>query len=126
MNRYPMPREATKTLATTARHPVRVQDIVRVADGQGGYSEDWEDRAATVWASISPIRADQRSEYKTQNVYVTHRIRLRGYVDIVDTGENRIRWGGRQFRIHTVEDIQERGVVKVCTCEEIRSVGKAI
>lgn len=119
-----LPRQGRKTLASEARNLITIQRLERVEDGEGGHTEIWVNRLPSVWASISPIRADQRAEYKTQNVHATHLVRVRGCVDVVDTGENRILWGDRVFHIRTAEDLQERGVVKVLTCEEIRTRGE--
>lgn len=110
-------RQSKKSLSTRLRHRLYVQTVTTTSDGEGGHSQSWADDRA-VWASIDPIQARQRSEYESISVEATHLIRIRGEQSVSE--ENRIRFGTRTFEILTVENIQERGVVKVITCKELR------
>lgn len=116
-------RTGKKSLATECRHLVYIHDKVSVSDGEGGHETQWNKREPAVWAAIYPIQARQRAEMQTYNVHATHHIKIRGRVDIEDGGTNRIQWGDRIFWVETVEDLQEREVVKFCTCREVRDVG---
>jgi SPP1 family predicted phage head-tail adaptor len=116
MNR-PYSREGQKTLATECRNRVTIQSNTPVSDGQGGFAEAWS-TIGPVWAAVNPIRATQQSEYKSIGVDATHLIKIRGAVSIAE--KNRIVWGARVFEVLTVEDLQERGIIKVCTCKERR------
>jgi len=110
-------RENKKTLASRLRHRVYIQTSTTTADGEGGHSQAWVDDRA-VWASVDPIQARQRQEYASVSVEATHLVRVRG--DQTVSEENRIRFGTRYLEILTVENIQERGIVKVITCRELR------
>jgi SPP1 family predicted phage head-tail adaptor len=110
-------REGKKTLSTELKKRVQIQTKASVSDGEGGFTDTYT-TSATVWAGISPIRATQQAEYKSINVDATHLVKLRGavYVNELD----RIVYGARIFEILTIENIQERGVLKLCTCLERR------
>jgi len=114
-----MEREARKSLASRQHHYITIQTRTRTADGEGGFTETWAD-GDTIPAAIYPIQARQQFEYDTINVHATHRIEVRGLVSVSETA-NRIKYGTRYFEILTVENIQERDVVNVITCNEIRA-----
>jgi len=111
-------RSGRKTLATELRHRVTVKTCGRTADGEGGFTRAYS-TAGTYWASISPIRATQVWEYRSINVEATHLVSLRGAATIGETDQ--IVYGTRVFEVLTVENIQERDVVQVCTCKEVRA-----
>lgn len=110
-------REGKKTFASEARHYITIQSLVRVHDYEGGEEATYIDEKQ-VAAVISPIQARQQFNYKSVGVDATHLIKVRGLIDI--TEKNRIKFGTRLFEILTIEDIQELGVLKVCTCKEVR------
>jgi len=115
MQRYG--RQSAKTLATECRHRVTIHANTPVSDGQGGFAEAWS-TLGPVWAAVNPIFAIQQHQYKSTGVDATHLIKIRGAVAIAE--KNRIVWGARVFEVLTVEDLQERGIIKVCTCKERR------
>ena len=106
-----------KTLSTEARHRVTIQQKTLAGTGAAGFVETWAD-STDVWAGISPIQAWQKAQYASIGVDTTHLIRISGLVEIAE--HDRIAWGSRVFEVLTVEDIQERGIVKVVTCKERR------
>ena len=110
-------RQSKKTPATSLRHQVYIQTVTTASDGEGGHTQAWTDDRV-VWASVDPIQARQRLEYASISVEATHLVRVRGEETISE--ESRIRFGSRYFEILTVENIQERGVLKVITCRELR------
>ena len=111
-------REGKKTLATELRHFIYIQTLARTADGEGGFTQEWT-TGDMVPAAVSPIQARQQFENKSVGVDATHLIKIRGLID-VDEKNNRFLYGSRTFEILTIEDIQERGIVKVVTCKELR------
>ena len=118
MNRYEMlQRQGKKTLASEMKHWISIQAKTSVPDGEGGHTDTWA-TSASCWAAVSPIQARQQFEYKSVNVDASHLIKVRGNVTIAEA--NQILFGSRIFEVLTVEDIQERGIVKVVTCKERR------
>jgi head-tail adaptor len=113
-------RQNKKTLATDLRHYVYLQTKSETSDGEGGFVTSWTSAASPYSAGISPIQARQVAEYKSINVDASHIIRMRGELPIKDDGTQRLLYGTRTFEILTVEDIQERGVMKIITCKEAR------
>lgn len=109
---------------TNARHPLYLQTKTMVPDGEGGFKEGWTN-GDLVWANITAIQARQQYEFNSVNVDVTHRMEIDGQIQISE--EQRLRMGGavpadtdRIFEIKTIENIEERGIVKVVTCRELR------
>ena len=110
-------REGKKTLASELVHRITIQTKVETADGEGGFSDVWVD-SSTVWAAVLPIRATQRAQYASVSVEATHIVKVRGDVSVSET--QRIKFNNRYLDILTVENIQEKGVLKVVTCNEKR------
>lgn len=111
-------RQGKKTLATEARHYVYKQTRIKSADGEGGFTDSWS-AGDMLAAAICPIQARQQNDYKSTGVDATHLIKIRGVIAI-DEQNDRFLFGSRIFEILTVEDIEERGIVKVITCKEVR------
>lgn len=112
-------RQSKKTLASRQHHYITIQTKTKVSDGEGGFDVTWTD-GDEVPAAIFPIRADQKFEYDSINVHATHRIEIRGLITVSED-TNRFRFGSRYFEILTSENLQERNVVNVITCKEIRA-----
>lgn len=91
------------------RHRITFQEEVRVPDGAGGFSSDWQDIAAdpVMWADIEPVKSEKTMLFSQLGQMVTHRIRIRHREDI--SSRLRVIKGSRIFRIRTVIDAQERG-----------------
>lgn len=111
-------RESKKTLATELRHFVYIQTLARTADGEGGFTQIWT-TGDMIAAAIFPIQARQQFINKSVGVDATHLIKIRGQISLNEK-TNRFLWGERTFEILTIEDMQERGIVKVVTCKEKR------
>lgn len=105
-----------KSLASDMIHKIFFQSYQPSEDGEGGFVDAWVDVKVT-WASINPIRAHQRTMYKSISTDTTHIVEIRGNVPCNDTQQ--IRYGERVFEILTVEDIQERSITKIVTCKEL-------
>lgn len=124
-----IPRQGRKTLASEAKHQVIIQVRSLAHDGEGGFVETYTSQSTTAtppvvikrWAAVCPLQAWQLTNYKSVNVEASHMIKIRGSVTINES--DRILFGAREFEVLTVEDIQERGVMKVCLCKERRYDG---
>lgn len=116
-----MDRQGKKTDATEMRHYITIQTKANVADGEGGFTETWTD-GDTIAAAIYPVRAQQQFDFRSVNVDASHFIKVRGEAEMLES--NRIKFESigvaRYFEILTIEDIQERGIVKWLTCKEMR------
>jgi SPP1 family predicted phage head-tail adaptor len=110
-------RRSKKSIATRARHRVIVKTKTCVSDGIGGQTETWSG-STEIWASIAPIKAEQKMDYKTIGVDATHLVEVRGLIDIPE--DSMIYYGSRVFEVKTVENIQEADFLKIAICEEVR------
>jgi len=77
-------RQGNKTLASEFKHRVMIQELSQVDDGEGGFVDTWTNKEL-VYASISPVSAQQKFELKTIGIDATHIIKVRGNVDIKTT-----------------------------------------
>lgn len=96
---------ADQTLAATLRHRVTVQTRTQTPDGQGGFTETWTD-GATVWCSITTLKAYQRFQAMQMQTPATHQIVMRYRTD-VDTNA-RLKFGGRVFWVQEVMNVELR------------------
>jgi SPP1 family predicted phage head-tail adaptor len=112
-----IPREGRKTDSSEFRHRVSIQSEVKTADGEGGFTYAWA-TLSTVWAAVNPLKAAQQFDFRSVGVDATHLIKVRGTVQLQE--KNRILFNGRTFEVLTAEDLQERGIVKLITCKEVR------
>ena len=110
-----MDRQGKKSLATELRHYVYLQHSTVVKDNEGGFTVSWHTFKRCSCA-IYPLRAEQIFQYRSINVEATHLIKMRGYISLTD--KDRILFDGRIFEILTIENIQEKDVVKYITCKE--------
>jgi SPP1 family predicted phage head-tail adaptor len=83
---------------------VTIQNVSRVSDGQGGFTETWTD-SATVWAGIEPVKSYERFQAMQQAVPVSHKITMR-YNAVVDE-TSRMRYGNRLFEVKEVINVDE-------------------
>lgn len=80
---------------------VTILKQVRVSDGQGGFTETWQE-VGTVWAAIEPISGREYYEAMQLASDVTHRVRMR-YMDL--TPHEKIKYDDRVFDIIAVIDV---------------------
>lgn len=80
---------------------VTLQHQTKVADGMGGFTVTWTE-AATVWAAIWPVSADETIQAGQAAMTVTHRIRIR--FRSVLKASWRVSWAGRYFNIVSIID----------------------
>jgi SPP1 family predicted phage head-tail adaptor len=80
---------------------VTLQKPERTPDGRGGFTVTWSD-AATVWAAVWPVGANEIIQSDKQTMTVSHRIRTR-YRSTVKASW-RVSYAGRYFNIVSVVD----------------------
>lgn len=81
------------------RHRVTIQNVSRVSDGQGGYTETWPD-GASVFASIEPVKAWERYQAMQTQAPVTHKVVIRYRTDV--TAATRLQFGTRVLWVKEV------------------------
>lgn len=97
------------------RAELSLQAVTAVADGLGGFGEEWSEVAA-VFGRIEPVSADSRFGADQSLETVTQRITLR-HRSGVQSGMRFVRQG-RTFDIVTVHDPDETGRYLVCRVRE--------
>jgi len=97
------------------RHRIDIQKRTRVFDGEG-WKYEWP-TIDTVWASISPVSAQERLEWQKLDVEVTHKISLRPYPGI-DRVDHRLKFRGRVFTIVSILNPKELGRRLDLICNE--------
>ena len=98
------------------RHRVTVESAAATADGAGGETVTWT-ALANLWARLEPTGATEKTVAGHLAGVVTHTITFRWRDDI--TGEMRVGYRGRTFRILAVYDPDEtRRYLVASTAEE--------
>lgn len=101
------------------RHEITIQEVVRVEDGQGGFSsEGWTTFGPpTVWAKITPLSSREIFFSQSMQARVTHKIIVRDFPGI--TSAMRVKFGERYFHIKgTPRNFEERGIYTEIIAEE--------
>lgn len=96
-------------------HWLLIEEPVDEGDGQGGFTREWRETAAT-WGMIVPLSARMREVARQTDERTTHHITVRWRDDI--RSGLRFRKGERLFRIRTAYDPDETGRFLLCRCEE--------
>jgi head-tail adaptor len=113
-------RNPNKSLSTETRLYGYIQRGVSSDDGRGGESIAWENTTTNPLAfALLPLSAKQVMDFKSINVEASHMVKVRGEIDILE--DDRLFIKNRVFKVLTVEDIQEKGRLKIATCKERRS-----
>lgn len=97
------------------RQRVTIESAAGAADGAGGETVAW-DTVATLWARVTPTRAEERIVAGHLTGVVTHLVTLRWRDDIA--GGMRVAYHGRVFRILSVHDPDETRRYLVAKCAE--------
>jgi SPP1 family predicted phage head-tail adaptor len=97
------------------RHRLTLEELSRVADEGGGFTESWV-TVATLFADLRPINGDERYESDRLAGRVTHEVVLRYRAGVVPA--MRFHKGTRIFHIVSAIDIEERKRWLSCLCEE--------
>ncbi len=87
------------------RRRVTIQAVTQVSDGQGGFTDTWND-IQTVSASIEPVKAYERYQAMQMQTPISHKIVMRFHPSVTTTC--RLRWGDRFFWVKEIIDIEER------------------
>lgn len=101
------PGQLTSELTLEALH--------RLADGMGGYTENWVEEA-TIWGRIEPVTTAQRDFGARPRPRVTHRVLVRFRDDI--SADKRLRKGHRIFSLLSSHDPDETGRYLICLTVE--------
>jgi len=98
------------------RIPLELQQIVDVADGQGGITRSYS-TLANVYGHINPVGSRRTNRGHGDEVTTTHRIIVRYRTDIAP--DQRFISNNRSFDIQTVRDLDESQRFLLCECVEI-------
>jgi SPP1 family predicted phage head-tail adaptor len=93
MNHNTSPADLNKTIT--------LQYKTMVSDGMGGFTTVYA-TAATVWAAIWPISANEQIQAQAPTMTITHRIRIR-YRNTIKASW-RISYAGKYFNIVSIVD----------------------
>ncbi|MGH6826423.1 phage head closure protein [Methyloceanibacter sp.] len=105
----------TELRSSDLRHRLTLEELSRVADEGGGFSETWV-TVATLSADLQPISGSETVEADRLAGTVTHEVVLRYRAGVVPA--MRFRKGARIFLIIAVIDVEERRRWLKCWCEE--------
>jgi SPP1 family predicted phage head-tail adaptor len=105
----------TEFLPSDLRHRLRLEQIERVSDESGGFTETWAP-VATLWCDLRPLEGVETVEADRLAGRVSHEISLRyrpGVVPAMRFGK-----GTRVFHIVSVINVDEQNRWLKCLCEE--------
>lgn len=88
------------------RERVTIEQEVRSADGQGGFTKSWT-VTATVWARVKPERGGEQLEAMRLEAQQMYRVTIRGGVTV--TPKYRLGWNGLKLNIRSVTNPDEKG-----------------
>ena len=94
---------------------ITIQYPTKVSDGMGGFTETWTN-AATVWAAIWPISANELVRSMQQTMEISHRIRIR-YRSVLRP-DWRIKYGNRFFNIISIINPNMKNELLDLMCKE--------
>lgn len=101
------------------RKRVTIQELTGTRDAAGGVSQVWTDVGET-WASIEPLKSDERMAAQMVQSETTTRIRMRYRRDLTITSAMRIKYGTRYFQVEgPVINSYERNKEIIAMCREI-------
>jgi SPP1 family predicted phage head-tail adaptor len=105
----------TEFLPSELRHRLTLEQLERVSDEGGGFSESWV-AIATLWCDLRPIAGSETVESDRLAGRVSHEISLRHRPGVVPA--MRFTEGARVFHIVSVINVDERNRWLKCLCEE--------
>lgn len=94
---------------------VTIQSRGAGVDSFGAPNGTWTD-IATVWASVSPLRGQERMNTQQTQADIDHKITVRYRPGLV--AKQRLKYGVRLFDIESVIDINERHETVEMMCKE--------
>jgi SPP1 family predicted phage head-tail adaptor len=105
----------TEFLPSELRHRLTLEELNRISDEGGGFTESWEE-VAELWADVRPVSGFERVEADRLSGTVSHAIALRYRSGV--TPAMRFRKDSRVFHILAAIDVEERKRWLKCLCEE--------
>ena len=105
----------TEFLPSDLRHRLTLEQLDRVSDDGGGFSESWV-AVATLWCDLRPMAGSETVEADRLAGRVSHEIALRYRPGVAPA--MRFTDGARVFHIVSVIDVDERHRWLKCLCEE--------
>lgn len=87
------------------RHKITIEQVTRVSDGQGGFTETWSTFAAP-WAKVEPLSAGQKLWAESLQHRISHKVTTRYFAGV--TSDMRITWGSRVFHIKGIRNLEEK------------------
>jgi SPP1 family predicted phage head-tail adaptor len=105
----------TEFLPSDLRHRLALEQLERVDDGGGGFTESWA-AVATLWCDLRPVAGSETVEAGRLAGTVSHEISLRYRLGVVPA--MRFRDGARVFHIVSVINVDERNRWLKCLTEE--------
>jgi SPP1 family predicted phage head-tail adaptor len=97
------------------KHRILFQSLTRTEDGQGGFTEEWED-GDYVSAEVTPLKAWEQMRAQQLDSKLTHKILIRYRSDITD--EMRLFHRGRIYGIKEVLNLEEANRYLQLMCME--------
>jgi SPP1 family predicted phage head-tail adaptor len=97
------------------RHRLTLEELQRVEDEGGGFSESWV-AVAELSAAMRPLSGTETVEADRLAGRITHEIAVRYRLGVQPA--MRFRKSARLFHIVTVIDVEERHAWLKCLCEE--------
>jgi len=94
---------------------ITLQYQTKVPDGLGGFTTTWTD-AATVWAAIWPVSANEQVQANATTMVISHRIRIR-YRSVLKPSW-RIKYGDKYFSIVSIINPNQAGRILDIMCKE--------
>jgi len=94
---------------------ISLQYQTKVSDGMGGFTISYVD-AATIWAAIWPVSANEIIAANATSMVVSHRIRIR-YRSVLKPSW-RVKFGNRYFAIVSIINPNERNAMIDLMCKE--------
>ncbi len=86
------------------RHRISLQESTLVSDGQGGYTETWENYA-DVWADVKPLKSYEKFQAATLQTPTSHKITIRYRQGVLP--KHRIKFGERIMDIKGIINVNE-------------------
>jgi SPP1 family predicted phage head-tail adaptor len=98
---------------------IQIQEVTRVSDGGGGFTESWN-TTGDDYASIEPVKAYEKFQASQMEVPISHKMMMRFRDDIAITAKQRILYDDRVFDIKEVINVNEDSAyLKITAIEKV-------
>lgn len=99
------------------RTRLTLQKPVRTADGQGGFTLDWQD-VDTVWARVTPLSGREQMLAEQLSTGLTHQVSMRYYSGVLPTWRG-VTDDGAILNIRSVSNPDSKRREHQLYCEQI-------